>query len=198
MRTELSKLHDRLQTTMIYVTHDQTEAMTMGDRIVVLKDGVIQQVDDPLTLYNKPENMFVAGFIGSPAMNFMDATIKKEGDIYYIDGNGTFKIRVPEDKEKFITDYDGKEVVFGVRPEDIIDTEITHDFEVKADNSFKAEVEVVEPMGSEIYLYLAENGHSLIARVEAESTAKVGDTIELGVDLRKIHLFDAENEESIF
>mgnify|MGYP006288937201 CR=1 FL=1 len=198
MRTELSKLHDRLQTTIVYVTHDQTEAMTMGDRIVVLKDGLIQQVDDPLTLYNQPNNMFVAGFIGSPAMNFMDAKIEKDGDTYYIDGAGTFRIRVPEDKEDLIKDYKGKEVVFGVRPEDIVDTKITHDFEVKEDNSFEADVEVVEPMGSEIYLYLAEEGHSLIARVEAESTAEVGDTINLGVDLRKIHLFDAETEEAIF
>jgi len=110
MRTELSKLHDRLKTTMIYVTHDQTEAMTMGDRIVVLKDGLIQQVDDPLTLYNEPNNIFVAGFIGSPAMNFMDAVIKKEGDTYYIDGDGTFKIRVPEDKENLIKDYVDKDV----------------------------------------------------------------------------------------
>ncbi|RAK05126.1 carbohydrate ABC transporter ATP-binding protein (CUT1 family) [Halanaerobium saccharolyticum] len=198
MRTELSKLHDELQTTMIYVTHDQTEAMTMGDRIVVLKDGVIQQVDDPLSLYNKPNNMFVAGFIGSPAMNFMDATIEKEGNTYFVDGDGTFRIRVPEDKEDYIKDYEGKEVVFGVRPEDIVDTHITHDFEVKEDNSFEADVDVVEPMGSEIYLYLAESGHSLIARVEAESTAQVGDTISLGVDLRKIHIFDAETEECVF
>jgi multiple sugar transport system ATP-binding protein len=198
MRTELSKLHDRLKTTMIYVTHDQTEAMTMGDRIVVLKDGVVQQVDDPLSLYNKPNNMFVAGFIGSPAMNFMDAVIEKEGDTYYLEGDGAFKIRVPEDKEDHIKDYVGKEVVFGVRPEDIVDTKITHDFEVKEDNSFEADVDVVEPMGSEIYLYLAEEGHSLIARVEAESTAQVGDTISLGIDLRKIHVFDAETEECIF
>jgi multiple sugar transport system ATP-binding protein len=198
MRTELSKLHDELQTTMIYVTHDQTEAMTMGDRIVVLKDGVVQQVDDPLSLYNKPNNMFVAGFIGSPAMNFMDAKIEKDGDTYFIEGDGAFKIRVPEDKKELIKDYLGKDVVFGVRPEDIVDTDITHDFEVKDDNSFKADVEVVEPMGSEIYLYLAEEGHSLIARVEAESKAEVGDTISLGIDLRKIHIFDAETEECIF
>lgn len=198
MRTELSKLHDELQTTMIYVTHDQTEAMTMGDRIVVLKDGVIQQVDDPLSLYNHPNNMFVGGFIGSPAMNFMDAKIEKDGDTYYVDGDGTFRIRIPEDKEKYIKDYVDKEVVFGCRPEDIVDTDINHDFEVEEDNSFEADVDVVEPMGSEIYLYLAEAGHSLIARVEAESKAQTGDTISLGVDLRKIHIFDAETEECLF
>ncbi|MFN2340696.1 MAG: ABC transporter ATP-binding protein [Halanaerobium sp.] len=198
MRTELSKLHDELQTTMIYVTHDQTEAMTMGDRIVVLKDGVIQQVDDPLSLYNQPVNMFVGGFIGSPAMNFMDAKIQKEGNSYYIDGAGTFRIRVPDGKEDFIKDYEGKDVVFGCRPEDIVDAQITRDFTIEDDNSFKADVDVVEPMGSEIYLYLSEEGHSLIARVEAESQAEVGDTIELGVDLSKTHVFDAETEECIF
>jgi len=200
MRTELSKLHDRLQTTVIYVTHDQTEAMTMGDRIVVLRDGVIQQVADPLSLYNEPKNVFVAGFIGSPAMNFLDAKIVQEGDEYYIDGHGTFKIKIPEDKiEKYsVKDYVDKEVIFGVRPEDVVDANITHDFDVTDYNSFVAEVEVVEPMGSEIYLYLAEKDHQMIARVEAESKAQVGDNITLGIDLRKIHIFDAETEEVIF
>src|SRR6056297_169023 len=124
MRTELSKLHERLQTTVIYVTHDQTEAMTMGDRIVVLKDGYIQQVDDPLELYNHPNNMFVAGFIGSPAMNFMDAKLIKEGNNYYLDGHGEFKIKVPEDKNSLIKDYADKEVVSGIRPEDLLDASI--------------------------------------------------------------------------
>src|SRR6056297_684836 len=136
MRTELSKLHDRLKTTVIYVTHDQTEAMTMGDRIVVLKDGFIQQVDDPLTLYNQPENIFVAGFIGSPAMNFMDAKIDEEDGKYYIDGDGSFRIIIPENRmEKFpeINNYVGKEVVFGIRPEDLVDSSITHDFDLSED-----------------------------------------------------------------
>ncbi len=198
MRTELSKLHDRLQTTVIYVTHDQTEAMTMGDRIVVLKDGYIQQVDDPLTLYNEPNNIFVAGFIGSPAMNFLDAKLVKEGDAYYLDGHGEFKIKVPEEKNSLIKDYVDKDVVFGIRPEDLVDASINHDFEVAEDNSFTANVEVVEPMGSEIYLYLGFGQHSMIARVEAESSAKVGDKVELGVDSRKMHLFDADTEKAIF
>ncbi|ACL68806.1 ABC transporter ATP-binding protein [Halothermothrix orenii] len=201
MRTELSKLHDRLQTTVIYVTHDQVEAMTMGDRIVVLRDGVIQQVDDPLTLYNKPNNMFVAGFIGSPAMNFLDCKLVKEGDKYYLDGHGSFKIAIPEDKineAPEIKEYEGREVVFGIRPEDLVDASIKHDFDVTDDNSFTANVEVVEPMGSEIYLYLGINDHSMIARVEAESTAQVGDNVKLGVDTRKMHVFDAETEEAIF
>ncbi|MDI3548004.1 MAG: multiple sugar transport system ATP-binding protein [Halanaerobiales bacterium] len=201
MRTELSKLHDRLQTTVIYVTHDQTEAMTMGDRIVVLRDGVIQQVDDPLTLYNKPNNMFVAGFIGSPAMNFLDAKLLKEGDKYYLDGAGAFKIAIPETKVKEvpeIKEYVNKQVVFGIRPEDLTDASLTHEFDITEDNSFTASVEVVEPMGSEIYLYLTIDDHSMIARVDVETKAKVGDNIKLGVDTRKMHVFDPETEEAIF
>lgn len=201
MRAELSKLHERLKTTVIYVTHDQTEAMTMGDRIVVLNDGVIQQVDDPLTLYNKPNNIFVAGFIGSPSMNFLDATVVKEGDTYYLDGQGSFKIKIPENKvKKFpkIKEYENKKVVMGLRPEDLIDSKIDHDFEVKDYNSFNAKVDVLEPMGSEIYLNLDRDHHSMVARVEAESKADVGDTIKLGVDIRKMHIFDSDTEKAIF
>ncbi len=198
MRTELSKLHERLQTTVIYVTHDQTEAMTMGDRIVVLKDGYIQQVDDPLTLYNKPNNMFVAGFIGSPAMNFIDAELQKENGSYYLVGPREFKIKVPGDKNPQVKDYENKNVVFGIRPEDLIDAGISQEFEVEDDNSLKASVEVLEPMGSEIYLYLAIGRHSLTARVEAESKAKVGDNITLGVNTGKMHIFDSETEEVLF
>jgi len=200
MRAELSKLHDRLQTTVIYVTHDQTEAMTMGDRIVVLNDGYIQQVDDPLSLYNYPENMFVAGFIGSPAMNFLDAKLIQESDGLYLEGNGAFKLKISEDmiaEYPAIEDYAGKDIVFGIRPEDLADTSLKQDFKVTEANTFEAEVEVVEPMGSEIYLYLATGEHSMIARVEAESTAEVGDTIQLGVDQAKIRLFDAETEEAL-
>ncbi len=199
MRAELSKLHDRLQTTVIYVTHDQTEAMTMGDRIVVLKDGFIQQVDDPLSLYNYPENMFVAGFIGSPAMNFLDAELVKEGNEYYLEGNGAFKLKISEEminNYPDITEAAGGDIVFGIRPEDLSDTSLKQDFEVTEDNSFEAEVEVVEPMGSEIYLYLATGEHNMIARVDAESEAEVGDIIKLGVDQAKMRLFDAETEEA--
>lgn len=198
MRTELSKLHERLQTTVIYVTHDQTEAMTMGDRIVVLNEGIIQQVDDPLSLYNYPNNMFVAGFIGSPAMNFLDVKVVKEGSNYYLDGAGSFRIIVPEDHREELNDYSDKEVVLGIRPEDLMDASIQQDFEVTEDNMVPTTVEVVEPMGSEIYLYLREEDHSLIARVAAESKAKVGDRIEVGVDTRKMHVFDVETEDVIF
>lgn len=198
MRTELSKLHDRLQTTVVYVTHDQTEAMTMGDRIVVLKDGYIQQVDSPLELYNHPVNMFVAGFIGSPAMNFMDAKIEKQGDDYYAEGFGAFRIKVPDKFKSELQGYEEKRVVFGIRPEDLTDARITHDLDITEDNSFEAEVEVVEPMGSEIYLYLAIDEHEMIARVDAESDAEVGDKIKLGVYPKKMHIFDNETEEAIF
>ncbi len=200
MRAELSKLHDRLQTTVIYVTHDQTEAMTMGDRIVVLNDGYIQQVDDPLSLYNYPVNMFVAGFIGSPAMNFLDAKMIQEGDGIFLEGEGAFKLKISDgmiEEYPAIKDYAGEDVVLGIRPEDFSDTSLKQDYEVTEDNTFDAEVEVVEPMGSEIYLYLATGEHNMIARVEAESTAKVGDTIRLGVDQSKIRLFDVETEEAL-
>lgn len=199
MRAELSKLHDRLQTTIIYVTHDQIEAMTMGDRIVVLKDGIIQQVDDPLTLYNKPANMFVAGFMGSPAMNFMNAKLVKEGDNLYVDG-GAFKIKVPQDKVNEypkVKQYAGKDIILGIRPEDISDAAVS-DFTVTADNSLTAQVEVVEPMGAEINLYLSVDNHSVIARVDAESKAKVGDSSKVAVNTAKMHLFDVETEEAIF
>jgi len=199
MRTELSKLHDRLQTTMIYVTHDQVEAMTMGDRIVVMRDGFIQQVDSPLNLYNNPVNMFVAGFIGSPAMNFLDAKLVKEGDTYYLEGNGDFKIAIPANKVEenpAIKEYVGKDVVFGIRPEDLEDASVVEK-PVTADNSYMASVEVVEPMGSEIYLYLTVNEHSMIARVDAHSTAKVGDNVKLYVNTNNLHVFDAETELAI-
>ncbi len=206
MRTELSKLQDELQTTAIYVTHDQTEAMTMGDRIVVMRDGVIQQYDDPLTIYNEPVNMFVAGFIGSPAMNFLDVKLIKEKGIYYfidesLKKDMTFRTAIPESILEMVPNIDeylGENVVFGIRPEDLVDSSIQHDFEITEDNSFYADVEVVEPMGSEVYLYLKFNENELVARVDAESDAKIGDKIKLGIDYSKIHMFDAITEESVF
>mgnify|MGYP006281343349 CR=1 FL=1 len=206
MRTELSKLQDELNTTTIYVTHDQTEAMTMGDRIVVMRDGIIQQVDDPISLYNDPTNMFVAGFIGSPSMNFIDVNLVKKGDNYYFqkplsESNRTFDILVPESRiaeVSNIKEYEGKEVVMGIRPEDLVDASIQHDLEITEDNSFKANVEVVEPMGSEIYLYFPMGEDQTVARVEADSEAEVGDTVKLGVNFEKMHMFDPETEEALF
>jgi len=199
MRAELSKLHDSLKTTIIYVTHDQTEAMTMGDKIVVMNDGLIQQVAPPLTLYNEPENLFVAGFIGSPAMNFLDATIRREGEDYMVDG-GEFNLKMAPsllDKRPGIKEYEGKEVIMGIRPEDLGDAQVEKEFKVGEDNSFEAEVEVVEPLGSEISLYFRVGGKSAIARVDADSKARVGDKIKLACNTEKIHLFDKKTEKAI-
>lgn len=196
MRTEITKLHNRLQTTFIYVTHDQTEAMTMGTRIVVMKDGFVQQVDSPQNLYDHPVNLFVAGFIGSPQMNFIDVTLTKEGDsVYAVFGEN--KIRVPEGKIKNLKDasYIGKEVIMGIRPEDLHDEEIF--LQSAADSTIKAYVDVVELMGSETYLYLNVAGTNITARVDPRSTARTGDTIRIALDPNRLHFFDKDTEETL-
>ena len=195
MRTEIAKLHKRLGTTFIYVTHDQTEAMTMGDRIVVMKDGFIQQVDTPQNLYERPVNEFVAGFMGSPQMNFIDATVVKEGANYALTF-GTTKVAIPAHKvNDELAAYVGKEVVFGIRPEDVHDEP---EFLAKADNTkTTATVEVTELMGAEIYLYLNCEGNAITARVEPTSTAKSGDKVTIAFDMNKMHLFDKETEKTI-
>ena len=195
MRTEINKLHQRLNTTFIYVTHDQTEAMTMGTRIVVMKDGVIQQVDSPTALYSQPCNMFVAGFIGSPQMNFVDATIDKRDDGTYV-VVGDQEVKLPEGKAKHLEEsgFTGTEVVMGIRPEDIHDDEL---FISNSTNSFDADVDVTEPMGAETYLYLKLFGKVFIARVNPRTTAKPGDRIKVAFDATKIHLFDKETEKTI-
>ena len=196
MRTEIIKLHKKLATTFIYVTHDQTEAMTMGDRIVVMKDGIIQQVDTPQNLYDYPCNIFVAGFIGSPQMNFLDGTLKKAGDQFIVDLAGT---EVPLPKEKTadgkLDAYVGKTLKVGIRPEDIKDDE---EFLEKHPNShLSAEVEVSELMGAEIYLYLTYQGQNLMARVAPTSKSRRGDKITVAMDTHKIHLFDPETEKTL-
>jgi ABC-type sugar transport systems, ATPase components len=196
MRTEISKLHNRLGTTFIYVTHDQTEAMTMGDRIVVMKDGFIQQVDTPQNLYDFPVNEFVAGFMGSPQMNFLDVTVGKEGSDYTL-SFGKYTIKVPADKAagSEIESYVGKEVVFGIRPEDVHDEP---DFIEKVGGAqATADVEVTELMGAETYLYLTCEDNALTARVEPTSKAKHGDHIDIAFDLNKMHMFDKETEKAI-
>lgn len=196
MRTEIAKLHKRLGTTFIYVTHDQTEAMTMGDRIVVMKDGFIQQVDTPQNLYEYPCNEFVAGFMGSPQMNFIDAAVGKNGSDYTLTF-GACTITIPADKANGTTigDYVGKEVVFGIRPEDVHDEP---DFIEKAGGTHaSADVEVTELMGAETYLYLNCENNAITARVEPSSTAKSGDKIQIAFDLSKIHLFDKETEQAV-
>ncbi|MFZ5987008.1 MAG: ABC transporter ATP-binding protein [Bacillota bacterium] len=196
MRTEISKLHLRLQTTFIYVTHDQTEALTMGTRIVVMKDGYIQQVDTPTNLYERPCNMFVAGFIGSPQMNFVNAKVEKRGEeIHMIFGKEDIKL--PEGKAKKLenSEYIGREVVLGIRPEDVHDEAVY--IESMPDSLVSAKVEVVEMLGAETFLYLVVDDVDFTARVNPRSKARPGDIVKLALDANKIHLFDKETEKTI-
>lgn len=196
MRTEITKLHQRLQTTFIYVTHDQTEAMTLGTRIVVLKDGIIQQVDSPINLYNKPTNLFVGGFIGSPQMNFVECKVSKEGNNAFL-LFGEHKIKLPEAQSKAILDggYEGKEIIMGVRPEDVHDEEMF--ISSSPDTVLEADVDVTELLGAEVYLYLQCAGQAMTARVNPRTTAKANDKIKIALDSNKLHLFDKTTELSI-
>ncbi len=194
MRTEINKLHQRLQTTFIYVTHDQIEAMTMGSRIVVMKDGVVQQIDNPQFLYENPVNMFVAGFIGSPPMNFVDSVIeKKDNGLYITFGNSS--VKVPEGKAKKLEAYIGKEVVFGIRPENVHDEEMY--VSTLTESVVTARVDVTEAMGAETYLYLTIEDSSFIARVNPRTTAKPQDSITVAFDMEKMHVFDKDTELAV-
>jgi len=196
MRTEITKLHQKLKTTFVYVTHDQTEAMTLGTRIVVMKDGLAQQIDSPVNLYNKPKNLFVAGFIGSPQMNLLDVTVDVRGsDVFLVFGEHSIKL--PEAKAKAVKDgnYHGKTVVMGIRPEDLKDEEMF--ISQFPDSLIKTDVEVTELLGAEIYLYLICAGQQMVARVNPRSTAKSGDTISIAIDVQRIHVFDKETEQAI-
>ncbi|MBP8855768.1 MAG: sn-glycerol-3-phosphate ABC transporter ATP-binding protein UgpC [Oscillospiraceae bacterium] len=195
MRTEIIKLHQRLGTTFVYVTHDQTEAMTMGDRIVVMKDGLVQQVDTPQNLYDYPCNMFVGGFIGSPQMNIVDATLVKDGANYAIDLGGD-KLAIDSAKvTPELETYVGKAVKAGIRPEDIKDDD--EFLAAHANSTITTAVEVTELMGSEVYLYLMYKGNRFTARVNPGTTAKAGKEIKVGLNMKKIHLFDPETEKAI-
>ncbi len=196
MRSEIGKLHKRLQTTFIYVTHDQTEAMTMGSRIVVMKDGVVQQIDTPQNLYEHPVNLFVAGFMGSPQMNFIDAMLSQEADGYYLTFDGG-KIKVPEDKlTDKVKEKAGQEVTFGIRPENIHDEEAF--LGMYPDSCVDVKVDITEMMGAETYLYITIGEKTnAIARVNPRTTAKIGDTIKVGFDLTKLHIFDKETSLTI-
>ena len=196
MRTEISKLHKSLGTTFIYVTHDQVEAMTMADRIVVMKDGVVQQIATPQEIYDNPVNMFVAGFIGAPQMNFINVKLEeRNGDVYAVNDN--LDIHLSKGKSQILIDnnYIGKEVVLGIRPEDI------HIEDIFVDNSsdtvFEAEVEISELMGAEIYAYLKSGNDSITARFDGRYRVNYGDKIKLAMDNEHIHLFDKESEVSI-
>ncbi len=196
MRIEISKLHQNLQTTIIYVTHDQTEAMTLGTRIVVMKDGLIQQVDTPQNLYNMPNNIFVATFIGSPQMNMIEAKVVKSGSNVVLTF-GSNSIKLPEAKAKKLIDggYENKNVMFGIRPEDVKDEEMF--ISSSPDSVIDATVKVYELLGAEVYLYFTVDQFDITARVNPRTTARPGDTIKVAFDLTKIHVFDKETEQVI-
>ena len=194
MRVEISKLHQRLQTTIIYVTHDQTEAMTLGTRIVVMKDGIIQQVDTPQNLYDKPCNLFVAVFMGMPPMNFIDCKVVKSGaDVLLM--FGSHSIKVPDSKAERLIALDAidKEVVLGIRPEDIHDEQLF--IESSPESVIDARINIYEMLGAEVYLYFTIDQFDITARVNARTTARPGDTVQFAFDLSKIHIFDKETEE---
>ena len=195
MRIEISKLHQRLNATIIYVTHDQTEAMTLGTRIVVMKDGVIQQVDTPQNLYEKPQNLFVAGFMGSPQMNFLDAVVRINGTAVTLEVAGQ-SIPLPPAKAKKLIDggYNGKTVVMGIRPEDVYDSEM---FIETAKCVFSSTIKVYELLGAEVFLYFDLGEFPMTARVDPRSNARPGDTVRFAFDVEKIHVFDKETEQVI-
>jgi multiple sugar transport system ATP-binding protein len=197
MRTEISKLHRRLDATMIYVTHDQVEAMTIGDRIVVLKDGHVQQIDSPLNLYNYPVNRFVAGFIGSPAMNFVGGEVVRGDGLSFRDRNGTLTLPLEGELANTLAAYTGRSVTLGIRPEDIyVAGSVPGNIPVvEAD----LHLEVLEPMGNEIFVYarLNEAAETLVARVVPQPLPEPGSPIRLALNVRKLHFFDAEKGEAI-
>ncbi len=201
MRLEISKLHTRLGSTMIYVTHDQVEAMTMGDRIAVMKEGVIQQVAEPMGLYHHPANMFVAGFIGSPAMNFFPGTLMKNGSGLFFQANGAtgtdagFLLQVPGEMASKLAEQIGKGIMLGIRPENIIDK--MHLPDAPSDQTITAVAEVVEPMGPETNLYAAIGAHACVARLPADARVELQQKVSLVFDMRKAHFFDAATEKII-
>ena len=196
MRIEISKLHQRLGTTIIYVTHDQTEAMTLGTRIVVMNAGVVQQVDTPQVLYDTPCNLFVAGFIGSPQMNFLDAVCQKKGDKVVLKV-GPADIVLPPAKAKKLIDggYEGKTVVLGIRPEDVHDSQAF--ISNSPDSVIESTIKVYELLGAEVFLYFDVDGTQVTARVDPRTTAKTGDPIKFAFDMEKSHFFDKETELTI-
>ena len=196
MRIEIQKIHQRLETTIIYVTHDQTEAMTLGTRIVVLKDGIIQQVDTPQNLYDKPCNVFVAGFMGSPQMNLINAKVVQSGeDVVLIFGGNTVKL--PEGKAQKLIEagYVDTTVIMGIRPEDLNDSEVI--INANPDCVIEATIRVYELLGAEVFLYFDIDEVNCTARVNPRTTARPGDTIKLGIDMTKLHIFDKDTEQVI-
>jgi len=192
-RAEITKLHQQLATTFIYVTHDQTEAMTMGTRIAVMKDGLLQQVDSPQQLYDHPDNMFVAGFIGSPSMNFFDVMLKGTPEGVVVEGEG-FRLPIPAERAAGLKDFIGKQVFMGLRPEDLYDADYV------APNihpgAIDAKVEVTELMGNEVFLYLLTGGHSYVARVDPRSKARVGNDVRMVANLDNVHFFEKDTPDN--
>ncbi len=193
-RANISRLHQQLGTTFIYVTHDQVEAMTMASRIAVMKDGLLQQIDSPQQLYDHPGNIFVAGFIGSPSMNFFESTLVDQDGKLFVDG-GTFKLQVPETRKNDYLPHKGKKVIFGIRPEDIH----TRGFEAPGITPapIAAQVDVSELMGNEIFLYLLSGKKQFVARVDPRTHARVGETLEMSINMDNMHLFDPQTEKTL-
>ena len=206
-RAEISKLHQRLQTTMVYVTHDQVEAMTMGDRIAVMKDGLLQQVDTPRNIYNNPANMFIAGFVGSPPMNFFTMTLEQaDGGLFLTSPDAGMdkglRLRVPPRFRDALLPHTGKQVIFGIRPQDVYDTRFSlgmldEDDDPEDFARIKTKVDVVEPMGSEINLYLLTGQTSLIANVDPRTDVEPGHSLDISLNMDKMHVFDAETQASL-
>jgi multiple sugar transport system ATP-binding protein len=195
-RAELIKLHQRLQTTVIYVTHDQVEAMTMGHRIAVMRDGILQQLDTPQVLYDRPANLFVAGFIGSPAMNFFDGKLVGNG----IDGDmfvetGTIRLQVPPHKQNQLKPVLGRDVIFGIRPENIHDRSERPD--APSHQCATVQIEVVEPLGSELFVYLRSNGHEFTSRMDPSARVSPGQTHDVVFETEKMHVFDKQTEQAL-
>ena len=194
MRAEINKLHQRLQTTFIYVTHDQVEAMTMASRIAVINKGVLQQIDSPQNLYDMPNNLFVAGFIGSPAMNFFPAKLRKDGGKLLIDAVD-FIIPIPPERAKTYEAHAGKNIIFGIRPENVHDANfVPSNIHIE---KIEAQVDVTELMGNEIFLYLLAGKNIFVARVDPRSKVQIGNKSQFAFDMDKFHIFDAETEQAI-
>ncbi|MGD8239239.1 MAG: sn-glycerol-3-phosphate ABC transporter ATP-binding protein UgpC [Armatimonadota bacterium] len=196
-RAELIKLHRRLGITTVYVTHDQVEAMTMGDRIVVLKDGLVQQVDTPLGLYSTPANLFVAGFIGSPPMNFVDCTLSRDDGTIWVDADPA-RLRVPDAEGHDLEGYVGRPMVFGIRPEHMYDRALSPGVPPSDGNTVRMGVEVIEPMGATSVLYLNCGDHSLLASIDSATQAQEQGSLDVVFDMAKAHLFDAETEQTVY
>jgi len=207
-RAELNKLHQRLQTTTVYVTHDQVEAMTMGDRIAVMKDGLLQQVDTPHALFTNPTNVFVAGFIGSPAMNLLTMNVEQADGGVYLNATGTagqdsgLHLRVPNRFKDFIAPYSGKQLIFGLRPQDIHDERFAKGMLDEDESpedlvSVRTRIDVVEPMGSEVYLYLLNGQNSIISRVDDRTDVQPGFILDVAFNMDKMHAFDPETQLSV-